>query len=59
MAEAEFATGHIKRARELRAAIGEHAPHGPAGALEAGHDDLAQERGGRVVGRQQARQAVR
>src|SRR6266480_1660713 len=42
--EAELATGDIKGALEFRPAVGEHAPHRPAGALEVGHDDLPQER---------------
>jgi hypothetical protein len=45
MAKAELATGPIKGS-PLRAAVGEDAPHRPACALEVGHDDLAQERGG-------------
>src|SRR4029450_12613021 len=42
MAHAERATGPIKGALELRAAVGEDASHWPAGALEVGYDDLAQ-----------------
>src|SRR4029453_13600956 len=59
--QAQFSTGDIKGALEFRSAVGEHAPHRPAGALEVGHDDLAQERGGarRIVGRQQAGEPIR
>ena len=53
--QAQLATGDIKRSLEFRAAVGEDAPHRPAGALEVRHDDHAQERGRGlgIVGRQQ------
>src|SRR5437660_7676346 len=59
--DVELAAGRIKRALELRPAIGEDAPHRPARALVVRDDDLAQECGGRegIVGRQQAGQPVR
>src|SRR4030095_3846520 len=59
--KAELATGDIKGPLEFRPAVGEHTPHRPAGTLEVGHDDLAQERGGgrRIVGRQPASETIR
>ena len=42
--------GDIKSTLEFRPAVGEHAAHRPAGALEVRHDDRAQERrGGRGI----------
>src|SRR5438067_694190 len=44
--ETELATGDIKRALELGAAIGEDTAHWPPRALVVRHEDVVQERGG-------------